>query len=71
MINRSYLALLYYNLIYENKYDITKSNDLKKAYSAFSKPIIINKEILLQAISLYNELLAKEMEELVAKKCKE
>ena len=69
MINRSYLAVLYYNLIYENKYDITKTNDLKKAYSAFSKPIKVNKEILLQAIALYNELLSKEFETLVTKKC--
>lgn len=70
MINNSYLAALYYNLIYENKYNIEIKKDLRKAHKAFANNKNINKEILLQAIALYNELLAKEFEELVSSKCK-
>jgi hypothetical protein len=70
MINNSYLALLYYNLIYENKYNIENKKDLRKAYKAFANSNNISKEILLQAIALYNELLAKEFDNLLATKSK-
>lgn len=70
MIINTRLALLYYSLIDNVNYDMSNKNLLRmlgKRLDNTSLPI--NKEILLQAIALYNELLAKEFETLVSKKC--
>lgn len=70
MINNTRLALLYYSLIDNVNYDMSNKNLLRRLGKRLDNTSLpINKEILLQAIAMYKELLAKEFETLVSKKC--
>ena len=70
MINNTRLALLYYTIIDNVNYDMSNKNLLRRLGKRLDNTSLpINKEILLQAIAMYNELLAKEFIILVTKKC--
>ena len=71
MINKRKLALLYYTIIDAIDYDMNDKQLLRLLDNRFANTPTINKEILLKAIDKYNELLAKEFEELVRRKCNE
>ncbi len=66
MINKRKFAVLYYSIIDNKDYDIEDKNTLKKLGKRFdNSPVPKNSEILKQAISKYNELLAKEFDEII------
>jgi hypothetical protein len=70
MINASYLAVLYFNIIKPNYYDIQNKQDRKRAYKAFDNSSFIDKEVLLQAIEKYKEMLSNEFDVFVQGKTK-
>ncbi len=63
ILNKSVLAVIYYNLKKPNTYQIDDKDDRQRAERAFSKTSI-DKNILDLAINNYKELLEKELQSL-------
>ncbi len=70
-LNKCLLAILYYNLLQDNRYSIDNKDDRKNALSSFRNyKKDLDKEILQRAYLLYAEIQQKEFDNLLATKCK-
>jgi hypothetical protein len=66
ILNRAVFATIYLNLVQPNRYDIENSKDRDQARSIFARRTKYDIALLKQAMQIYNEMLAKETEELFA-----
>ncbi len=64
ILNKAVFATIYLNLEQPNRYDIENSKDRDQARAIFARRTKYDADLLKQALQIYNELLAKETEEL-------
>ncbi len=68
LLNLSYLACFYYNLIEENSYNIGSYEDRKKANKNFANSKNFDIPKLKEAYKIYKDMLKEEFEALLANK---
>lgn len=68
LLNLSYLACFYYNLIEENSYDIGSYEDRKRANKNFANSKNFDIPKLEQAFNIYQDMLKSEFDTLLTTK---
>lgn len=65
ILNKSYIACLYYNLEKSNRYDLNNYTDRQLARKNFDNSKYHNKKRLEKAVSEYKKLIDNRLQELV------